>query len=690
MKRLFECWKGALLIGLSLGLMACDGKEDFSGLGADDCPIGANCRVEAAGDLLVELSGPVVGGLGYVCGSSLEYIRLEDTETSRGLEVPAGMAACPGNAEEITFYLGRATDGGHHVELGKAYLPAMSRVTLNTGSERELVRLTWADVIDSPRRADVASVENHLALLSRLDAGDVQGDYIHEPVSFAQCFNDALDNAVANEQADLSALSSALETGDLSSWEALIQKIEQGAIVSNAGANVCEDFVNTDSGQSPEDLKASLHFAMNATRAGNIALSYQDQRLLALLVSDEVPLAPNPNRLGQLGGELLVFPNGAVKGFATATLFSGVNIRENESGFIYRDLLAVKAGSDLSPISDKLELDLSLKGKEISPPKFLADITDGNWIYEDPEPTDITLTGKFLSSSVLDGVVWEPREVNKSDVDMMFPGLNSSKHPKGEELGRFTGEFLGASVSQLLQDHSQEAAPVRVIRTSYGSTQLHQAVFDQLAGQTFTFTLMRGCADDDEDGCVSILENDHANYPISQRFETDLSVGQGGAQVGDAIIEIDVYQFHKPLLELELKVQEAEGHLYVYETSNTSRPVGYVSHTQLYSDEGARFPESAIFTIIFDDETLLEDEDREHLYGIETQGRLDLRSCEGNENRFYRLSDANFKSQQSAGWVGNYWALKALEEARNNSDQALKEALVYAQGSAYMHFQSCP
>src|SRR5690625_5413897 len=84
---------------------------------------------------------------------------------------------------------------------------------------------------------------------------------------------------------------------------------------------------------------------MNATRAGSVALSYQDESLLAHLISDEVDLAPNPEKLGQIGGSVLVFPDGSVRGFPTATLFEREDISEDltlsNKGEILRDLLQV-------------------------------------------------------------------------------------------------------------------------------------------------------------------------------------------------------------------------------------------------------------------------------------------------------------------------------------------------------------
>src|SRR5699024_7912337 len=126
--------------------------------------------------------------------------------------------------------------------------------------------------------------------------------------------------------------------------------------------------------------------------------------------------------------------------------------------------------------------------------------------------------------------------------------------------------------------------------------------------------------------------------------------------------------------------------------------IGYISHTELYTDEGQKYPESAIFTMIFDSEELrdlAQDKDsndlRKYLYGMEIQGRLDLRdSCSTTENRFYRLSDISFKGKKAAAWIGNYWALKNLEDVAKADDKALKEKLIYAQGSAYLMFDSCP
>lgn len=85
------------------------------------------------------------------------------------------------------------------------------------------------------------------------------------------------------------------------------------------------------------------------------------------------------------------------------------------------------------------------------------------------------------------------------------------------------------------------------------------------------------------------------------------------------------------------------------------------------------------------------DDPKKYLYGMEIQGRLDLRDqCSTSENRFYRLSDTSFKGKQTAAWIGNYWALKNLEDVAKEDDKALKEKLIYAQGSAYLTFASCP
>lgn len=159
-------------------------------------------------------------------------------------------------------------------------------------------------------------------------------------------------------------------------------------------------------------------------------------------------------------------------------------------------------------------------------------------------------------------------------------------------------------------------------------------------------------------------------------------------------VEVEVYQNHKELLDsdLALSIREEDGHLYIEaELGNGSVTIGYISHTELYTDEGQQYPESAIFTMIFDDISLLEEEETKYLYGMEIQGRLDLRDqCSTSENRFYRLSDTSFKGKQTAAWIGNYWALKDLEDVGSATDAALKPKLIHAQGSAYLMFENCP
>ncbi len=159
-------------------------------------------------------------------------------------------------------------------------------------------------------------------------------------------------------------------------------------------------------------------------------------------------------------------------------------------------------------------------------------------------------------------------------------------------------------------------------------------------------------------------------------------------------VEVEVYQNHKELLDsdLALSIREEDGHLYIDTVFDDSglATIGYISHTELYTDEGQQYPESAIFTMIFDDISLLEEETK-YLYGMEIQGRLDLRDqCSTSENRFYRLSDTSFKGKQTAAWIGDYWALKNLEEATTGVKEELTEKLIYAQGSAYLAFARCP
>jgi len=708
MKHSVNIAKLLLLGGMALGLAACDGKEDFTGLGADACPIGANCRVEARGSLLVELSGPIVGGLGYKCGSSLEYIKLEETKTRNDQVIPSGMAACPTDAKDITFYIGRATDQAHHVELGKAYLPAIGRAKLHAGSDREIVRLTWADVIESPRRVEASKLDGHLALLALLDSGEGGEEYTHQPVLYDQCINDALDRYLAeSETVTATDLLNEIESGGFDKWEAFLDELE--SIKDDNDQPICgpgEYAAPNSNSLEIEDLKSALIFAMNATRAGSVALSYQDESLLAHLISDEVDLAPNPEKLGQIGGSVLVFPDGSVRGFPTATLFEREDISEDltlsNKGEIRRDLLQVVQSDSDTSLSGDLSLKLALKGLEIEPPKFLAENDDENnqWTHLPPESTNITITGKFLGSAIFDGVVWEPKEVKQNDIQFVFPQLPEKEHPTKDslELGRFSGDsFLGLSngVSDLLVNNFDEA-PIRVVRESYGSTQMHTAVIGKLKDRKFSLRLMRACTDDEETGCENITDKDEENYPTTVEYEDGLEIGQGGTTPGMGQVEVEVYQNHKALLEddLTLLLEEKNDHLYittVFEEGSAPTTIGYISHTELYTDEGLQYPESAIFTMIFDDISLLEEEETKYLYGLEIQGRLDLRDqCSTSENRFYRLSDTSFKGKQTAAWIGNYWALKDLEDVGSATDAALKPKLIHAQGSAYLMFDNCP
>lgn len=716
MKHSVNIAKLLLLGGMALGLAACDGKEDFTGLGADACPIGANCRVEARGPLLVELSGPIVGGLGYKCGNSLEYIKLEETETRNDQVIPSGMAACPTDAKDITFYIGRATDQAHHVELGKAYLPAIGRAKLHAGSDREIVRLTWADVVESPRRVEASKLDGHLALLALLDSGDGGKDYTHQPVLYDQCINDALDRYLAeSETVTATDLLNEIEKNEAenedSEWNTFFVELELGNIKDDNEQAICEPGEYADPNSNSlgiEDLQSALKFAMNATRAGSVALSYQDDSLLAHLVSSEVDLAPNPAKLGQIGGSVLVFPDGSVRGFPTATLFErdrddiSEDLTLSNKGEIRRDLLQVVQSDSDTSLSGDLSLKLTLEGLEIKPPQFLAGNDDENnqWTHLPPESTNITITGKFLGSAIFDGVVWEPKEVKQNDIQFVFPQLPEKEHPT-LELGRFSGySFLGLldGVSDLLVNDFNEA-PIRVVRESYGSTQMHSDVINELENRTFSLRLMRACSDDEETDCENITDKDEENYPTTVEYEDGLEIGQGGTTPGIGQIEVGVYQNHKALLEdeLTLLLEEKNGHLYIT-TDSAPTPIGYISHTELYTDEGQKYPESAIFTMIFDSEELRilaqnkdSDDLRKYLYGMEIQGRLDLRdSCSTTENRFYRLSDTSFKGKKAAAWIGNYWALRNLEDVAKADDKALKEKLIYAQGSAYLMFDSCP
>src|SRR5699024_1624610 len=333
----------------------------------------------------------------------------------------------------------------------------------------------------------------------------------------------------------------------------------------------------------------------------------------------------------------------------------------------------------------------------------------GGWTYLAPGSTDITVTGKFLGSAIFDGVVWEPKEVNKNDLQLVFPQLPESEQPNkdSKEFGRFSDSssnegFLGYSVSDLLANDGQDKAPIRVVRESYGSTQMHSAVIGKLEDREFSLRLMRACTDDEETGCENITDKDEENYPTTVEYEDGLEIGQGGTEPDMGQVEVGVYQNHKELLDSELKlsIHKEEGHLYIktsFDGSNELATIGYISHTELYTDEGQKYPESAIFTMIFDSEELYDlakddnsDDPKKYLYGMEIQGRLDLRdSCSTDDNRFYRLSDTSFKSKQAAMWIGNYWALKDLEDVGSATDAALKPKLIHAQGSAYLMFDSC-
>src|SRR5699024_7543435 len=169
--------------------------------------------------------------------------------------------------------------------------------------------------------------------------------------------------------------------------------------------------------------------------------------------------------------------DGSVRGFPTATLFERDNPSEelalSNEGEIRRDLLQVvqpDANSSAS-LDDQLSLTLALKGLEIDAPKFLKveNEESGGWTYLAPGSTDITVTGKFLGSAIFDGVVWEPKEVNKNDLQLVFPQLPESEQPNkdSKEFGRFSDSssnegFLGYSVSDLLANDGQDKAPIRV------------------------------------------------------------------------------------------------------------------------------------------------------------------------------------------------------------------------------------
>lgn len=695
--------KALLFSGLAVGLAACDGKEDFSDIGRGDCPIGGNCRIEARGDLLVELSGPVVGGLGYMCSGSVEYIQLEESANRNGELIPAGMAACPTEAKDITFYLGRATDGSNYVELGKAYLPAIGRATLHTGSEREIVRLTWADVIKSPRRVTSEDLGNRLKLLAKLDDGSINDEFTQPPVHFPRCVNDALDIYLTKHGETspelVKALADAVELGELTSWDTFFSELEAGNVVdTTTGENICEEFGNPSNALTEEHLKNALRFAMNATRAGTLLLSYQDESLLAHLVSEKVELAPNPKKLGQVSGNVLVFPDGSVRGFPTTTLFERDEERDEE-GTIRRDLLGIgngEIGSNATNIlNDDLSLTLGLDGLGIKAPKFLSNPPDNeknHWKYLDTEAegTAITITGTFLGSAIFDGVVWEPEGVKKHDGQEVYPHLPEAEQVKDGEKGRFSGDFLNVAVNDLLVNPNQDKAPIRVVRSSYGSTQMHTSVTAKLEDQKFVLQLMRACVDGDDD-CLPIPEEDKANYPTEVKYESGLTVGQGGdvPGTGTIVMEDDVYDSHTALVEeLLLSIKRDEEHLYI---EHDGQRVGYISHTEVFTDEGEKYPQSAIFTMIFDQQALKAlTDNRQYLYGVEIQGRLDLRTCEQGENQFYRLSDDSFKAKLTAGWIGNYWALKSLEEVAVATNDALKPKLIYAQGSAYLFPEVCP
>lgn len=702
MKHSAKLTKILLLGALAFGLSACDEKEDFSGLG-EGCAIGNNCRVEASGPLLVELSGPVVGGLGYTCGSSTEYIKLEESETKNDYVIPPGMAACPADAKDITFYIGRATDEGNHIELGKAYIPIEGRAELHAGSDREILRITWADVVESPRRVGADKLGNRLAILAAMDNGTAGDLFTQPPVEFPVCANDALDRYLEDEGAAAS-LKSEVNSGDLTNWSAAIEKLN--SVTADDDKNkkaVCEGFNSNSNGQNEDALKDSLAFAMNATRAGTIDLSYQDEALLAHLVDEGVDLAPNPLHLGQVSGSLHVFPDGAVKGFSTATVFIRDNANAQE-GDIRRDLLGV---STVASLSDELGLNgLELTGLEIKPPKFLEkgpeESDKKSWHYQEPGNTELTVGGTFFGVAVFDGVVWEPKEVKKNDVEVVYPQIKNEEMPKEGEFGRFEGDYLGYPVSRLLANDGSKA-PIRVVRSSYGSTQMHKKVFEQLEDKNFTLTLMHVCEQDGGDGCSTIEAGDKENYPTTLRYEEGLNPGQGGTDVGMVEIKDLVFNEHKKMLTCEAALEDTNGHLYVNlecgdgDNKLSLERAGYISHTEVYKDEGATLPESAIFTMIFDSEALqnlAKDENssnaNKYLYGVEIQGRLDLRECSISENRFYRLSDDNFRAKQSATWIGNFWALKGLESVASDTDAAIKPALIHAQGSAYLTPSSCP
>lgn len=433
---------------------------------------------------------------------------------------------------------------------------------------------------------------------------------------------------------------------------------------------------------------------MNATRAGALALSYQDESLLAHLVSEKVELAPNPKMLGQISGDVLVFPDGSVRGFPAATLFERDEDRAQE-GEILRDILHVDQDPSNSnkALSDQLELRLTLKGLQVDPPKFLQEKDDdASWVYlpvSDLPPTNIDVTGTFLGSAVFDGVVWEPEEVKLHDGQLVYPQLPDAQQVQDGEKGRFGGDFLGKLVEDLLVNDGQTKAPIRAVRVSYGSTQMHRSVVNELMGKEFALQLMRACTDDDDvNHCESITEKDAENYPTEMQYDSGLSVEQGGDNTNTETIKVPVYESHTSLMdELSLTLVERDGHLYITHNGND---VGYISHTEVYTEEGSTYPESAIFTMIFDQHELLANDDDKYLYGMEIQGRLDLRSCETDQNQFYRLSDDSFKAGLTAGWIGNYWALKSLEGVATATNKALVPKLIYAQGSARLSPVTCP
>src|SRR5699024_12518899 len=122
----------------------------------------------------------------------------------------------------------------------------------------------------------------------------------------------------------------------------------------------------------------------------------------------------------------------------------------------------------------------------------------------------------------------------------------------------------------------------------------HSAVINKLKEREFSLRLMRACTDDETDDgedCVPIEGTDADNYPTTVEYEDGLDIGQGGTTPGmGQETLVDVYQSHKELLDEELAlkvVQEGEdGHLYIHLDDGSGPLIGYISHTELYTDEG--------------------------------------------------------------------------------------------------------